>query len=635
MVAVKTASRASNNSTSRRATNQLTVTACAVPASFVLFNPWGLIGRHEIRLLVCWVALGLGIRAIARLGVVSVPRGWQSWLGFLGLAALSTIVAGDWRTTIIGHDDRHLGLVGIVSLGAAAFVGANLSAEGRHYFRFVLEAATAVVAVTAIGQLVVPAVFGEAAADGRPTTMFGSATYTGASLALGLPLWLDRVLAPQTGYKRIAMSGTAGAVVLALVLSGSRGAWIGGILGISATLWRYRAEQRRLVASVVAAGVAVLAFAVVTSGTVRGRVNSLLSPTEGTAGGRLELWRSGLRAMVERPLLGWGPDRTRIALPPSLPASFEATYWDQTIPDRTHNAVIDIAVVIGIPAAVLLVVGMATLLLRATRTIDDSESSAESVWTIVLLAHVPHLLFNFVQLDIDLAVAVIAGFLVQSHVVQTRPAVSVRAATSTVATIATGTALVFGVGLVVADTLAANGVKAERRGDLEGAANSYSNATSWSFGSARYHEVVARFERRQGNQLGAIEAAAAAAQVHDDDLFFSELHALTLAEATQLDPKFGIAALKNYEGLIQRWPNHGAYHTGTGVAHVLLGDTTHAEQSFQRAITISPLSPEPYHNLAQLYIELDRPAEARAVLDAGLDASAAPEQLTGLRESIP
>src|SRR4029079_10537756 len=112
-----------------------------------------------------------------------------------------------------------------------------------------------------------------------------------------------------------------------------------------------------------------------------------------------------LRAIGRRPLLGWGPDRTRVGLPAALPRAFEAQYWDQTVPDRAHNVLLDVGVTLGVPAAVLLLAGVARAVIRASRL--ELNAGGDAVWWIVAVAPLPHLMFNFIQLDVDLAAALV------------------------------------------------------------------------------------------------------------------------------------------------------------------------------------------------------------------------------------
>ena len=112
----------------------------ALPISFVVRNPWGLIGRHEIRLLIGFVAVAIALRQVVRRPEFRMPKEWRLGAAFLGSVALSTLFAADWRTTLIGHADRHLGLFGWIALGGAVLAGVNAGPSDRQRFRLALSA---------------------------------------------------------------------------------------------------------------------------------------------------------------------------------------------------------------------------------------------------------------------------------------------------------------------------------------------------------------------------------------------------------------------------------------------------------------------------------------------------------------
>lgn len=605
-----------------------------VPVSAVIWNPWGLVGRHEIRLVVMWAAIGVAAWFLVRMRTIAVPRRWPVGAALILLLLVSSVVARDWNTTWWGHADRHLGVIGWVSLFVAALVGINLSENGRAALRVAIEVAGVIVATLALGQVFAASLFGDAGPGGRPTSTFGSATYTGAFLAIALVFLVDRVRVSDDRRVQVGAGLASSATLVALALSGSRGAWIGGAVGLISLAVAWRHDRRMSPGALALGSVIVVGLTAAGSSAFRERIASLFDPTSGTAGGRFVLWRSGVDAMFDRPLFGWGPDRSRVGLPPSLPRSFEAEYWDQTIPDRAHNALIDFAIVVGVPAAVLAgIAAFGTLGLLCGRHVLRG-GSVNTVWVAASCAHVPHLMFNFVQLDLDVTAALIFGVATSSTAIAVDPPRFARAGLSFATTVTLSMGVVFAGGLTIADHIAGGAVRAEQSGQLSVAAGRYERATTWSFGSSRSYELLARFERRNGDFAKAIAAADLAAARHRDDLFYGELSALVRAEATVVDAGFADDAIVRYRGLLARWPNHGAYHTGIGVAEARRGDVAAAERSFRQAIELSPLSPEPYANLARLLAAIGDGAGALQVLETGIETSVEPSSLVALRNEL-
>lgn len=145
--------------------------------------------------------------------------------------------------------------------------------------------------------------------EGRAIATMGSPVYLGSCLLMALPLALYLAL-DGAGLDRFL--GWVGGFFIAsgLVLTYSRGAWLGAALGVLAFLWwtgrlRLPAGPKSLAASAVAAGLAVLLLA---AGVSR------LRKTTASDFGRLHLWASAWGVVREKPWLGTGPDNFEAAL---------------------------------------------------------------------------------------------------------------------------------------------------------------------------------------------------------------------------------------------------------------------------------------------------------------------------------
>jgi O-antigen ligase len=609
-----------------------------IVVSSMLWNPWGLVGRHEIRLLVCGTALALGIRSLIRHREIAIPKPWPVFVAFLAVGTLSAVFANDWRTTLWGHADRHLGLVGWSALGLAALLGANVSERGRQTLRRTMEFCVAMVSLVTIAQWSLGEVpLGLNSVGVRPTSTFGSATYTGAFLALGLPFLIDTSLRSTEKRTRILALGGSALAVMALVATQSRGAWLSAAAGSAAVIWFASISGLRLRAAGVVASVLGIFVAVATmSNDVLDRVGSLAAPTAGTAGGRLVLWGSAVRSVAERPILGWGPERTRVGLPPSLPESFEARYGDSTIPDRVHNGVLDIAVTFGVTGAIiaLAAVGLAAHHVWRTRSSHPGRFTAIAPFVAAAGAHLLHLFFNFVQLDVDVIWLILVGVALQPTAEVINPSALLRASISVVSTAAAIVAIVVGSSLVTADVLLEQGRDAEAAGDARSARSAYERAVSFSLGEARNHEVLVGFERRQGNPVRAVAAADRAAAVHRDDPFFGELPALTRAEASQERPELAQQALDRYEELVRHWPYHGSYFAGVGTALSSLDRNGEAIAALERAVELTPGNATFRRTLALLHLRDEDRRSATKVLETAIDDLGSVPTLTNLVEQL-
>ena len=154
----------------------------------------------------------------------------------------------------------------------------------------------------------------------------------------------------------------------------------------------------------------------------------------------------------------------------------------------------------------------------------------------------------------------------------------------------------------------------------------YEAAATVSLGAARYHEMQARSSSGQV----AIDAADAALRQHPDDFWFGELAAQVRAP----DPATAADAIDRFDELIARWPNHGPFHNGRGVALATLGRGPEAHAAFEQATVLSPLSPEAWENQARMFLAEGSPQEARRVLDQGIARAVRTERLVELRNSL-
>jgi tetratricopeptide (TPR) repeat protein len=75
-------------------------------------------------------------------------------------------------------------------------------------------------------------------------------------------------------------------------------------------------------------------------------------------------------------------------------------------------------------------------------------------------------------------------------------------------------------------------------------------------------------------------------------------------------------ARREFEIAVKLGPRLGAFWANLGLAAWRMGDTPAAFAAYRRGLEEEPGSPPLHQNLAALYVELDRPAEARAALAA-------------------
>jgi O-antigen ligase len=184
--------------------------------------------------------------------------------------------------------------------------------------------------------------------EGRAIGFVLSPVYLGAIMSGGLVLaaaYLGR--ASRSWWRWLP---AAVAFAMTVNLAGSRIGLVGAaVLGVAAVR---RGGWRRTSAFVAATLVgAVLAAALLnSSGTAR------VVGDEGGRGfeARALMWRAGVDAIAERPLVGWGPGRFREATSGAADLRFVRAEGVDRIFFDAHNLVVEQMVAVGVPGAILL-----------------------------------------------------------------------------------------------------------------------------------------------------------------------------------------------------------------------------------------------------------------------------------------
>lgn len=390
-------------------------------------DPAGLAPFHAPKwfLVAALVPAGLGISLLA--GRSLRWPAWRWWLAWLGVSALAALTGVAPRLSLAGSPQRDFGLLA-ACLGAGAFVlGASVGDDAATQRRVLRGAflAAAVVGVLAILERLDVDVFGlgDLATATRARASWGSATFAAGHLVLVGPLAVAHLRARDPRWRAIAAASTV-VIAAGLVLTGTRGAWLGGVAAalVLAPAWRRTAPTSspvgRTIAGVRPVAALGLAFAAVVA-------LALMVPnaTRASGVGRLDQWRTALPVIADRPLLGSGPDTQRIVLPSGIDASFEQAHGSKELHDRAHDLVLDTWVTTGLVGVVLL----GGLLVAIARLVVGRLGDALVARAVAagLVAYLVHLLFAFGEATLDPIAWLLAGMLVATVAQSSRPEVEV------------------------------------------------------------------------------------------------------------------------------------------------------------------------------------------------------------------
>ena len=204
----------------------------------------------------------------------------------------------------------------------------------------------------------------------RPGSLLGNASDEGALgvLVLG-PL---AVVAGRTREPWLITGALAALVTI--VLSGSRGALLGGAVVVVTLFVALGARRARVPVGIALALLAVGTLAVPAT---RDRVLESSPLSASTASGRLALWDDTANLLSHHLGLGVGPSGFIDAVPTEFTRGWELTYGPQTPPDSPHDWVLQASAAGGIPLAAL-AVALATVIVivgrrRFAREDDEDE----------------------------------------------------------------------------------------------------------------------------------------------------------------------------------------------------------------------------------------------------------------------
>jgi O-antigen ligase len=427
------------------------------------------------------------------------------WLALAAWLFVAALAGADGRHAWIGTPDRRLGWLAWCTFPLLFVCGQALvrAVDRRVVMRGAAVAAT-VLGIWCVFERAGWSLIDESFAGHRVGGPFAQPAYVGAAAVLLLPLSLaiafDRDGA--RGWRVIGALGAAGAVA-ALLLSQTRGAWIGVLVAIVLLGSRNRAVvQRRWRELVLGTFALVVIFAMTPLG---GRVADGFDLGHGTTQGRFDDWSTGVRLIERHPVLGVGPEGYRVVFPQIVSAAYVRRHGTAVIPDRAHNGVIDVATEGGIVGGALYAALLALVIVVAWRSLRSRD-----VFTIALacavVGYIVQQQFLFPLSELDPLFWLGAGMLVATRVpsagVPSERARRIPIAVPAALAVVVGFGAVTGAREVFADRLLARAADAPGASDLRDA----DHATRLRPDSIRVWYAAARIAAR-GPAITDVDAA--------------------------------------------------------------------------------------------------------------------------------
>jgi putative inorganic carbon (HCO3(-)) transporter len=283
-------------------------------------------------------------------------------LAFIGSAALSTVFAINRNVAFFGTYDRWEGLLTIATYGLVFWLAVQLlsgEADARG-LTWSLLLSGYVVAVVAILQSAFGLLGGGYFPQGngiiRASATLANPDFLGIFLAMLLPVAFSKVVSRRPVTTRVLVSNVVVVLLLGLLATFTRAAWIGAAIGVVVVLVlrRGRFHVWPFVISVVVfvVGLALLAGIAATrpsngqGGIAQALLGRMASSTDlgsGTAAHRIETWGDTLALIASRPIVGYGPDTFGLVYPQFQTSNKHLEFWD-----KPHQEALGVAASQGI-----------------------------------------------------------------------------------------------------------------------------------------------------------------------------------------------------------------------------------------------------------------------------------------------
>jgi putative inorganic carbon (HCO3(-)) transporter len=315
---------------------------------------------------ICWFIRGfVVVRSLAwKKNPLSLPL-----LMYALICVISTITSIDPHLSLKGDVLREEGLIALLSYSALVFLMGNVIRSRELGTRLLkgLALATAILSLYGLIQYFgynPTAHFIYKSPPGRVSSTMGNPNFLGKYLALTIPLLLVFYLQSKEITMKILFAAGSTCAFSCLILTYSRGSWIGfcfGLLSLLFLLQRFAVAYRlkELLVLGVLFFLAMVFFNLYRPNiegieAPRGEgmiVHRALSSREVSSGigvaTRLFVWKKALLLIAQRPWFGYGPETFEKAFRP-YNLEYAKKFNDYVRVDRIHNNYLDLAFAIGV-----------------------------------------------------------------------------------------------------------------------------------------------------------------------------------------------------------------------------------------------------------------------------------------------
>jgi len=475
----------------------------------------------------CWLA-GVTLIALSWTDAWSrVPWRALAWpcallASLVAVSAVATAAGADPLRSLLGEQLRYQGLLPLVmyaSMMVAALAATACGGTSRPLLAGMFVGGTLSAGYALLQRLGLDWVHWTGLPAGRIGGAFGQPDVLGIELvaAAAASTGLLQGAGPRA---RVIIGGGVALMLLALLLTLSRGAWIGAAAAGVVLLifyirrlppWRSLWYVVPAVVLVVGVGVAIPTGRAALGAAVA-RAGSAGNFGETAVSQRIGLWRTSLEMAADRPILGAGPDSFPVLFASYRTPDQPGIGTANVRPESSHNVFLDQLVDTGVVGLLVLLglIGVCVWMgVRALPVLDAAPRAAVAGMMSALAGYYAAVFFSLSQAMTGWLPWVLMGAIVgvaASASASAQPAgvpAAWRAPVTRAAWAAAGAALVVaGLALVLADLSAGRAGRAAQRRDITGAVDGARAATRWNPLEPQYLLELGFYEEAAGARVG-------------------------------------------------------------------------------------------------------------------------------------
>lgn len=270
----------------------------------------------------------------------------------------------------------------------------------------------------------------------RAFSTLGNPDFLGTYLVLVLPAAIGLALTAKTWRVRSAWLALGAIVAAGLILTFTRGAWVGAAVSLVVLIWWLKRDAWSARRSLGGLATAVLLltlaaqlhwFAVLRPPGSTVQTASTQAPTvlevgasafdvnRGSAGNRLQIWRGTIDLVGSYPIFGVGLNALMGPLSQFVPREYAAGEGLRNFPDKAHNEILHLAATTGLAGLltyVILLVAIVLLVRRGLSSLAGEKRSILAILSAAALGFFAQSMFLFPVIDTGALSWIILGLMV-------------------------------------------------------------------------------------------------------------------------------------------------------------------------------------------------------------------------------